>query len=142
MECSWLESDTSQQTIFFQSRLICIFFSFSTAHTTQFTQPGWYYLKTVGHLEKGGSYVALTDGLGNLTIIIETMVIFCCWYTTSGHLILHQKLGLQRQEGHCILPAIEGTSLRVLSLVPWEKGGGKRLMVTLLLMLFLRLLYP
>ncbi|XP_068398035.1 galactocerebrosidase isoform X2 [Eschrichtius robustus] len=43
------------------------------AHTTQFTQPGWYYLKTVGHLEKGGSYVALTDGLGNLTIIIETM---------------------------------------------------------------------
>uniref|UniRef100_A0A667H6H7 Galactocerebrosidase n=1 Tax=Lynx canadensis TaxID=61383 RepID=A0A667H6H7_LYNCA len=43
------------------------------AHTTQFTQPGWYYLKTVGHLEKGGSYVALTDGLGNLTIIVETM---------------------------------------------------------------------
>ncbi|EPY76496.1 Galactocerebrosidase-like protein [Camelus ferus] len=45
-----------------------------SAHTTQFTQPGWYYLKTVGHLEKGGSYVALTDGLGNLTIIIETMM--------------------------------------------------------------------
>ncbi|XP_058148705.1 galactocerebrosidase isoform X2 [Dasypus novemcinctus] len=45
-----------------------------SAHTTQFTQPGWYYLKTVGHLEKGGSYVALTDGLGNLTIIVETMV--------------------------------------------------------------------
>ncbi|KAM7159515.1 galactocerebrosidase isoform 1-T1 [Molossus nigricans] len=44
-----------------------------SAHTTQFTQPGWYYLKTVGHLERGGSYVALTDGLGNLTIIIETM---------------------------------------------------------------------
>ncbi|XP_055989589.1 galactocerebrosidase [Sorex fumeus] len=44
-----------------------------SAHTTQFTQPGWRYLKTVGHLEKGGSYVALTDGLGNLTIIIETM---------------------------------------------------------------------
>ncbi|XP_049626524.1 galactocerebrosidase [Suncus etruscus] len=44
-----------------------------TAHTTQFTQPGWHYLKTVGHLEKGGSYVALTDGLGNLTIIVETM---------------------------------------------------------------------
>ncbi|XP_040831141.1 galactocerebrosidase isoform X2 [Ochotona curzoniae] len=44
-----------------------------TAHTTQFTQPGWYYLKTVGHLEKGGSYVALTDGLGNLTLIVETM---------------------------------------------------------------------
>ncbi|KAM9354676.1 galactocerebrosidase [Pholidichthys leucotaenia] len=44
-----------------------------TAHTTQFTQPGWTYLQTVGHLEQGGSYVALTDGLGNLTIVIETM---------------------------------------------------------------------
>eukprot|EP00062_Callorhinchus_milii_P018119 gi/632971232/ref/XP_007902070.1/ PREDICTED: galactocerebrosidase isoform X2 [Callorhinchus milii] len=44
-----------------------------TAHTTQFTQPGWYYLRTVGYLEKGGTYVALTDGKGNLTVIIETM---------------------------------------------------------------------
>ncbi|XP_069494036.1 galactocerebrosidase isoform X1 [Ambystoma mexicanum] len=44
-----------------------------TAHTTQFTQPGWHYLRTVGHLENGGSYVALTDGRGNLTLIIETM---------------------------------------------------------------------
>uniref|UniRef100_A0A6J0VCJ9 Galactocerebrosidase n=1 Tax=Pogona vitticeps TaxID=103695 RepID=A0A6J0VCJ9_9SAUR len=44
-----------------------------TAHTTQFTQPGWYYLQVDGHLEAGGSYVALTDGQGNLTIIIETM---------------------------------------------------------------------
>ncbi|XP_028917992.1 LOW QUALITY PROTEIN: galactocerebrosidase [Ornithorhynchus anatinus] len=44
-----------------------------SAHTTQFAQPGWHYLKTVGHLKKGGSYVALTDGMGNLTIIIETM---------------------------------------------------------------------
>ncbi|KAJ7345082.1 hypothetical protein JRQ81_001032 [Phrynocephalus forsythii] len=48
-----------------------------TAHTTQFTQPGWYYLQVDGHLEGGGSYVALTDGLGNLTIIVETM--------THGH---------------------------------------------------------
>ncbi|NXE25864.1 GALC Galactocerebrosidase, partial [Ardeotis kori] len=44
-----------------------------TAHTTQFTQPGWTYLQVGGHLEGGGSFVALTDGLGNLTIIIETM---------------------------------------------------------------------
>ncbi|XP_071327327.1 galactocerebrosidase isoform X2 [Trachinotus anak] len=44
-----------------------------TAHTTQFTQPGWTYLRTVGHLAQGGSYVALTDGKGNLTIVIETM---------------------------------------------------------------------
>lgn len=45
----------------------------TTAHTTQFTEPGWFYLRTVGHLEKGGSYVALTDRLGNLTVVIETM---------------------------------------------------------------------
>ncbi|XP_019958630.2 galactocerebrosidase isoform X1 [Paralichthys olivaceus] len=44
-----------------------------TAHTTQFTQPGWTYLQTVGHLAQGGSYVALTDGNGNLTVVIETM---------------------------------------------------------------------
>ncbi|XP_054827845.1 galactocerebrosidase isoform X1 [Eublepharis macularius] len=44
-----------------------------TAHTTQFTQPGWHYLKVDGRLDGGGSYVALTDGQGNLTIIIETM---------------------------------------------------------------------
>uniref|UniRef100_A0A8C1GYV8 Galactosylceramidase a n=1 Tax=Cyprinus carpio carpio TaxID=630221 RepID=A0A8C1GYV8_CYPCA len=44
-----------------------------TAHTTQFTQPGWFYLQTVGNLTHGGSYVALTDSKGNLTIIIETM---------------------------------------------------------------------
>ncbi|XP_060736458.1 galactocerebrosidase [Tachysurus vachellii] len=44
-----------------------------TAHTTQFTQPGWKYLRSVGHLEFGGTYVALTDQSGNLTIVIETM---------------------------------------------------------------------
>ncbi|XP_072221317.1 galactocerebrosidase isoform X2 [Leuresthes tenuis] len=44
-----------------------------TAHSTQFAQPGWTYLQTVGHLEQGGSYVALTDGKGNLTVVIETM---------------------------------------------------------------------
>lgn len=44
-----------------------------TAHTTQFAKPGWRYLQTVGSLTHGGSYVALTDGKGNLTVIIETM---------------------------------------------------------------------
>ncbi|KAM7376764.1 hypothetical protein PAMP_006472 [Pampus punctatissimus] len=44
-----------------------------TAHTTQFAKPGWTYLQTVGHLAQGGSYVALTDGRGNLTVVIETM---------------------------------------------------------------------
>uniref|UniRef100_A0A671L4N7 Galactocerebrosidase n=1 Tax=Sinocyclocheilus anshuiensis TaxID=1608454 RepID=A0A671L4N7_9TELE len=44
-----------------------------TAHTTQFTQPGWFYLQTVGNLTHGGSYVALTDRKGNLTVVIQTM---------------------------------------------------------------------
>ncbi|KAM4541625.1 galactocerebrosidase-like isoform 2-T2 [Odontesthes bonariensis] len=44
-----------------------------TAHSTQFAQPGWTYLQTVGHLTQGGSYVALTDRKGNLTVVIETM---------------------------------------------------------------------
>ncbi|XP_012682078.1 galactocerebrosidase-like [Clupea harengus] len=44
-----------------------------TAHTTQFAKPGWRYLQTIGNLAHGGSYVALTDGRGNLTVVIETM---------------------------------------------------------------------
>ncbi|XP_056666565.1 galactocerebrosidase-like isoform X2 [Monodelphis domestica] len=58
-----------------------------TAHTTQFAKPGWKYLKTVGLLKNGGSYVALTDGLGNLTIIIETMRgvrMLHVWYSKIG----------------------------------------------------------
>uniref|UniRef100_A0A8C5CME6 Galactocerebrosidase n=1 Tax=Gadus morhua TaxID=8049 RepID=A0A8C5CME6_GADMO len=51
-----------------------------SAHTTQFTQPGWTYLQTVGHLAHGGSYVALTNGKGDLTVVIETMV-----YTQRTH---------------------------------------------------------
>ncbi|XP_038045329.1 galactocerebrosidase-like [Patiria miniata] len=46
-----------------------------SAHTTQFTDPGWMYLKHksgVQRLDKGGSFVSMTDGV-NLTIIIETM---------------------------------------------------------------------
>uniref|UniRef100_A0A8C2H4F8 Galactocerebrosidase n=1 Tax=Cyprinus carpio TaxID=7962 RepID=A0A8C2H4F8_CYPCA len=63
-----------------------------TAHTTQFTEPGWVYLQTVGHFTHGGSYVALTDERGNLTIITETMkkkryyfILRCpCYSVTEG----------------------------------------------------------
>ncbi|XP_045189116.2 galactocerebrosidase-like isoform X2 [Mercenaria mercenaria] len=48
-----------------------------TAHTTQFTEPGWIYLSHhsgVGHLVGGGSYVALTSpDKEHLTIVIETI---------------------------------------------------------------------
>ena len=60
------------------SNLIIVWF-LALAHTTQFTQIGWKYFKHgsgAGHLDKGGSYVALTDGMGHLTIVIETMVSF------------------------------------------------------------------
>jgi galactosylceramidase len=49
----------------------------ATAHTTQFTQPGWIYLKYgygVGQLQAGGSYVSLiSPDSKDLTIVIETL---------------------------------------------------------------------
>ena len=48
----------------------------ATAHTTQFTRIGWKYLQHgagVGVLDGGGTVVSLTDSLGNVTIIVETM---------------------------------------------------------------------
>jgi galactosylceramidase len=48
-----------------------------SAHTTQFTQPGWYYLKInsgAGHLASGGSYVSFVNQQTKaLTIVIEKM---------------------------------------------------------------------
>jgi galactosylceramidase len=45
----------------------------ATAHTTQFTAIGWYYLRNqsgVGLLDGGGSYVTLTNG-SDYTIVVE-----------------------------------------------------------------------
>ena len=48
------------------------------AHTTQFSEVGYNYLKVgsgAGHLENGGSYVTLMDpSTKDFTIVIETMV--------------------------------------------------------------------
>ena len=51
------------------------------AHTTQFVQPGYYYLKHdygSGKLEHGGSYVTFVnkDKPSDFTIVIETMVYY------------------------------------------------------------------
>ena len=50
-----------------------------SAHTTQFSQPGWMYTKHgmgVSLLEGGGSFVTLqSPDKKDFTIIIETMVI-------------------------------------------------------------------
>ena len=48
----------------------------ATAHTTHHTSIGWHYLahgSGVGELTGGGTYVALTDGQGGLTIVVEAI---------------------------------------------------------------------
>ena len=49
-----------------------------TAHTCQFSAPGWHYLRHgygVGLLDKGGSIVSLVSpDASQLTVVIETMV--------------------------------------------------------------------
>ncbi|XP_052771770.1 galactocerebrosidase-like isoform X1 [Mya arenaria] len=63
----------------------------TTAHTTQFTEPGWMYLSHhsgVGQLVGGGSYVALASPDNkHLTIILETMST-----TGSDSTCLHEEL--------------------------------------------------
>lgn len=48
----------------------------ATAHTTHHTAIGWHYLghgSGVGELTSGGTYVAYTDGQGQLTIVVESI---------------------------------------------------------------------
>jgi len=50
--------------------------AWAAAHTAQFSAPGWQYLahgRGVGYLAGGGTYAALTDGAGNLTIVVEKL---------------------------------------------------------------------
>ena len=55
---------------------VCV--TLPSAHTTQFTKPGYHYLphgSGAGHLMNGGSYVTFIDpDTKDFTIVIETMV--------------------------------------------------------------------
>ncbi|XP_052070764.1 galactocerebrosidase-like isoform X5 [Mytilus californianus] len=72
-----------------------------TAHTTQFTAPGWRYLKHnmgVGKLKNGGSYVSLVSPDGkNLTIIMETVTSkhSVCFYHQPNFNVTLQNITLQ-----------------------------------------------
>ena len=47
----------------------------ATAHTTQFTQPGWRYLakgRGSGILSGGGTFVSLVSAAKELTLVVET----------------------------------------------------------------------
>jgi galactosylceramidase len=48
----------------------------SSAHTTQFTAPGWHYTRPgagLGYLTYGGTYATLGSGAGDWTIVIEKL---------------------------------------------------------------------
>ena len=76
-----------------------------TAHHTQFTNYGWHYLahgNGVGNLASGGTYVSLTDGMGNLTIIIEAMsanVSHCQYSSGPNTPVTTQDVTLQLGSG-------------------------------------------
>ena len=75
--------------------LLCTVMFVTVAHTTQFTNPGDYYLPVgsgAGHLDHGGSYVSFVDpNTKDITIVLETMVSNTCgWYILLYDLVLFQ----------------------------------------------------
>ena len=62
----------------YNSNIIVWLNTYFVAHTTQFSEPGYYYLKHgygAGHLDNGGSYITLSNpDTKDFTIVIETMV--------------------------------------------------------------------
>ena len=67
-----------------------------TAHHTQFTRYGWHFLghgSGVGHLQGGGTYVSLTDGQGNLTIVLEAVTanVSHCQYSSAPDVPITQQ---------------------------------------------------
>jgi len=78
-----------------------------SAHTTQFTAPGWVYLahgNGTGHLPKGGSYVTLVppNSNGDFSMIIETMTrdhSICVRPYLNDYTVTPQNVTFQLQGG-------------------------------------------
>ncbi|XP_071947149.1 galactocerebrosidase-like isoform X2 [Antedon mediterranea] len=95
-----------------------------TTHTTQFTQPGWNYLKHgsgAGHLDKGGSYVTIVNET-QLTMIIETM-------SHDHSICIRPKLPAYNVTKQTATFHLKGTFSSIQSLNVWKSkfkyGGAK-----------------
>ncbi|XP_076075619.1 galactocerebrosidase-like isoform X2 [Mytilus galloprovincialis] len=83
-----------------------------TAHTTQFTAPGWRYLKHnsgVGELTNGGSYVSLVSpDEKNLTIVMETMTSLhsVCFYQQPKFNVTLQTITLQLKGSFALIDSM------------------------------------
>ena len=88
----------------------------ATAHTTQFTHVGWHYLghgSGVGQLSSGGTYVALTDGQGALTIVVEAMTA-----EISG--CVHEPAPSTNVTGEYVTFELTGEFAGITSLYVWQ----------------------
>ncbi|CAD5113079.1 DgyrCDS2270 [Dimorphilus gyrociliatus] len=75
----------------------------ASAHHTQFTKPGWYFLRHsngVGNLTGGGTYLSLTDEK-HLTIIVETMdpQEFPCFYPMPKYPVASHQIASFKLSG-------------------------------------------
>jgi len=88
----------------------------ATAHTAQFTRAGWRYLAHgagVGQLTSGGTYVSLTDGQGQLTIVVEAMT-----KEISG--CVHEDAPATNITGEYVSFRLTGAFADITSLYVWQ----------------------
>ncbi|XP_046334225.2 galactocerebrosidase-like isoform X1 [Haliotis rufescens] len=91
-----------------------------SAHTTQFTEIGWLYLRHgngVGHLQSGGSYVSLVSpDKKDLTIVIETL--------TQEHSKCNKPLDPYNVSAAQITIQLKGSFVSITQLQPWHSKPG------------------